>query len=104
MVVEACGTVDAPTVAALPTTRNLIRTAKRVQAIENFMPNPRTLAELIFNEQSVTTANGQRFLLYDNGTNVAKRIVIFGTEKNLELLKETLINRFLIFPIDRLYQ
>lgn len=94
LVAEACGSADDPTVAALPSVMNLRRTASRIQNRDNVNLNPKTLSELVFNENTLLTAKNQKFLLYDSAVNgyendpeEQKRFVIFGTRENLDLLK-----------------
>lgn len=94
LVIEACGSADEPTVAALPKMVNLRRTAARIQNHDNVNVNPKTLNELIFCDDVVTTSRKKNFLLYDSAAHgddddpqSKKRLVIFGTQENLDILK-----------------
>lgn len=91
LVVEACASVDEPTVAALPSIKNLNRLATRIQNKDGICANPKTLIDLVFDENIVTTHDNQNFLLYDSASdeNIGsnERIVIFGTRKNVQILK-----------------
>lgn len=47
------------------------------------------LAELVFSEKYRRTADDKNFILYDSGSNEVEpdhRIVIFGTDENMEFL------------------
>lgn len=84
LVTEACGNADDPTVAALPRIADLRRTAARIQNRDNVNVNPKTLNELLFDDNAVTTSRNKRFLLYDSAVDSDyprsdKRLVIFGT-------------------------
>lgn len=89
LVLQACGSVDSPTISVLPKTKNLIATVKRVQSKEKFKLNPKTLDELNFDGNNATTPNGDYFVLHDNKLeqNDVARFVMFGTKQNLQILK-----------------
>lgn len=74
-------------VAKLPSLKNMataIRSKRnRVNAPR---PNPVTLAELELPEDVVSTLRNEPFLLYDFGPEDENRIVVLGTEKNIEIL------------------
>lgn len=63
LLVQACGSADIPTVAVLPTVKNLVGTVKRHQNEFNGYVNPKLLADLAREPVSVTAADGQSFLL-----------------------------------------
>lgn len=93
LVIEAIGSADAPTVAALPTIRNLRKTANRYITGDN-LPNPASVMEIILNEGNTKTSRNEDFLLYDSARDgipedeeEAKRLIIFGTRNNLDILK-----------------
>lgn len=90
---EACGASDDQTVAALLTLSNLRQTVGRIQNRGNVNMNPKTLAELMFDDKAVTTGRNKKKLLYDSAehsdeSESEKRLVIFGTQENLDVLKE----------------
>lgn len=90
--IEACGNADEPTVAALPEMANLRRTAARILNRENVNINPQTLKELVFDDETVITSRQKKFLLYDSAVDgddpqSEKRLVLFGTRENLDILK-----------------
>lgn len=98
LVLQACGSVQEPTVAVLPKTRNMVATVKRIQCKANLKLNPKTLDELNFDQENSTTGNGDFFVLHDSKCHAkedgdkekdenAERFVIFGTKKNLEIMK-----------------
>lgn len=47
-----------------------------------------SLAELELSEESTRTSRGDKFLLWDSGREDNDRIIVFGTNSNLTLLKE----------------
>lgn len=88
IVVEATTNVKSATLAVLPSVKLMKRTAKRVRRSENIPKQPQTLSALFLEGEFRITSNGENFILYDNGPieELDERIIIFGTEKNLEFL------------------
>ena len=83
---EACGTIDEETGANLPPIRHLRRNIRRHrQRLSRSRPLPLNTQELVLTDEHTKTKDGQDFLLFDSGP-VEKRILIFGTQKNLENL------------------
>lgn len=92
LVLEACGSADDPTVAALPSLHNMRRTAARIQNRSNVNMNPKTLAELVFDDDVVMTSRNKHFLLHDSAVygedpEPENRLLLFGTKENLDILK-----------------
>lgn len=72
-------------VANLPTTVNLLRTARRHRFINTErLPTPKDLPSLVIPDSFSRTMDGEQFLLYDSGGD--ERMLIFSTHRNLELL------------------
>ena len=76
-------TVTEGTAAKLPKLDSLKRTIQRQQAAP---VQPATLELLTLPEEYKRTSKGEQFLLYDSGP-VSQRIIIFGTQRNLEMLQ-----------------
>lgn len=63
---------------------------QRVQKLNNGVPPlPATLKELIIPQQYTVTLKNEQFLLFDSGIQDKERILLFSTNRNLELLSET---------------
>jgi len=72
----------------MPSVSVLKRTVRRIRQKEQAAPpNPKTLLELIIPDDYRTTFDGKPFLLFDSGP-VENRILIFSTQKNLQLLQK----------------
>ena len=86
---EACSTIDEETGATLPPIHHLRRNIRRHrQHLSLSRPLPLNTRELVLTDEQTKTQDGQDFLLFDSGP-VEKRILIFGTKKNLEYLSQT---------------
>ncbi|XP_022160646.1 uncharacterized protein LOC111032207 [Myzus persicae] len=72
----------------MPSVSILKRTVRRIRQKEQAAPpNPKTLLELIIPDDYRSTFDGNPFLLFDSGL-VENRILIFSTQKNLQLLQK----------------
>lgn len=78
--------VKKATAATLPSKNAMRETVYRIRFNPNFPANPRTLDDLNLTADFCTTPNGHNFLLYDSGVVNNKRMVIFGTQGNLDFL------------------
>ena len=72
----------------LPRIEHIRQPIRRFRAVAGDPVNPRDRANvpIILNEFQVTS-NGDRFLLHDSGVGDADRMIIFGTDQCLDLLK-----------------
>ena len=71
----------------LPKMNSLKRTIQRKRSITNSIPvQPQSLEELQIPIEFQRTAKNDVFLLYDSGPEL-RRILIFGTQRNVEMLK-----------------
>lgn len=77
-----------PSIAQLPTNRSLSRSISRVRCDPNAPKNPNTLDELVLDPESCQLDDVSQFLLYDSGTKENSRIVIFGTDENIQFIKQ----------------
>lgn len=71
---------------SLPLKQNIKRCIRNVRSLEGGSLNNPHRREDIHLPESFTTYNGQSFLLHDSGP-INDRVMIFGTEKNLDFLK-----------------
>ena len=72
----------------LPAIRNIRRCVRRHrQDAGNPPPVPRTCADIVIPDEYQITTSGERFLMYDSGAGDEDRILIFGTERNLQILE-----------------
>ena len=75
------------TAVKLPKMNSLKRTIQRKRSITNSIPvQPESLEELQIPIEFQRTAKNDVFLLYDSGPQL-RRILIFGTQRNLEMLR-----------------
>ena len=73
--------------AKLPKLDSLKRTIQRQRVHYNIvMVQPKSLEQLFLPEEYKLTSKGEPFLLYDSGPET-QRILIFGTQRNLEMLQ-----------------
>ena len=70
----------------MPSIQTVRRTIRKARRRINQEPLPRNREELEIPEQYQRLENGELFLLYDSGVGVANRIIIFGTQRNLDML------------------
>lgn len=87
IIAAACNNVEQVVAASLPSIQLMSRMVNRVRNSENSVVNPKNLIELVFDESITQTSNGENFLLYDSGPS-NERLLVFGTAKNLDLLKQ----------------
>ena len=79
--------VSEGTAAKLPKLDSLKRTIQRERVRHLAAPvQPTTLEQLNLPEEYTRTFKGEQFLLYDSGPET-QRILIFGTQRNLEMLE-----------------
>ena len=85
---EGLQTVTEGTAAAkLPKLDSLKRTIQRQRVRQQTAPvQPTTLEQLALPEEYKRTSKGEQFLLYDSGSET-QRILIFGTQRNLEMFQ-----------------
>ena len=84
---ESVVTVSEGTAAKLPKLDSLKRTIQRQRVQQMAAPGqPASLEELVLLAEYQQTAKGEQFLLYDSGPET-QRILIFGTQRNLEMLR-----------------
>ena len=61
--------------------------ARKRKAVNLPHPNPQSLEEIDVPLELRVTANGENFLLYDSGNQDLQRILIFGTDRNIAILR-----------------
>ena len=84
---ESLQTISEGVAAELPKLDSLKRSIQRQRVRHLAAPvQPATLEHLNLPEEYQKTSKGEQFLLYDSGSDT-QRILIFGTERNLEMLK-----------------
>lgn len=71
--------------AALPKTKSMAQTIRRVRVNKDIPPAPTSLDDLVIPE-SLKSIKDEKFLLYDSGPG-PNRILIFSTQRNLEMLR-----------------
>ncbi|XP_068245328.1 uncharacterized protein [Palaemon carinicauda] len=85
---EACRSIDEETRANLPPIHHLRRNIRRHrQRLSRSRPLSLNAQELVLTDEYTKTQDGQDFLLFDSGP-IDKRILIFGTQKNLDYLSQ----------------
>lgn len=78
--------------AVVPGASQLVQTVNRVRKDPQAPRNPKTVAELRFPEVYTKTRNNENFILFDSALSgedyddESFRIIMFGTEKNLDFL------------------
>ena len=83
---ETAGTSQA-TVGVLPSVTAMKKTTQRIRrAAEAPFARPTSLTELDIQPPYTMTSSNQSFLLWDSGAGDRNRILVFSTERNLELL------------------
>ena len=84
---ECLETISEGIAAVLPKLDSLKRTIQRQRVRHLAAPvQPDTLEKLILPEQYKRTCKDEQFILYDSGPET-QRILIFGTQRNLEMLQ-----------------
>ena len=79
--------VSEVTATKLPRLDSLKRTIQRERVRHLAAPvQPTTLEQLLLPGEYTHTLKGEQFLLYDSGPE-AQRILIFGTQRNVEMLE-----------------
>ena len=72
----------------LPAIRNIRQCVLRHRKdAGNPPPVPRTRGDIVIPDEYQITRSGERFLMYDTGAVDEDRILIFGTERNLQILE-----------------
>ena len=71
----------------LDSVKKTIRNCKRIQ--DDDFGNPTTCAEIVIPNSYALTHKGENFLLFDSGIGDVNRLLLFGTPKFLNLLKES---------------
>jgi hypothetical protein len=89
VVASAVASISEAVQGALPIEQNLKRLVKRARRLnESVYPtNPTSRAQIVIPEQLKKTLKNSNFILYDSGIGDANRIIIFGTQANLDMLK-----------------
>ena len=88
---ETLQTVSEGTSAKLPKLDSLKRTIQRQRVRLQAAPvQPTSLEQLTLPEEYKRTSKGEQFLLYDSGPET-QRILIFGTQRNLEMLEQSTV-------------
>lgn len=75
--------------AHLSTPANLKRCIRKCRKPEEIISEPTSRSAIHLTGKYLITEEGNKFLYYDSGEEVDKRILIFTTEENLELLKSS---------------
>lgn len=89
IIMESMVNVQKATAASLPKPNTLRRQINRIRSDSEIPANPKELKDLVLTAGFCTTENGHQFLLYDSGqANATKRILMFGTNDNLNFLKQ----------------
>ena len=84
---ECLQTVTEGAAAKLPKLDSLKRTIQRQRVRQQAAPvQPTSLEQLTLPEEYKQSSKGEQFLLYDSGPET-QRILIFGTQRNLEMLQ-----------------
>ena len=84
---ECLQTVTEGTAAKLPKLDSLKRTIQRQRVRQQAAPvQPTSLEQLTLPEECKQSSKGEQFLLYEAGPET-QRILIFGTQRNLEMLQ-----------------
>lgn len=86
IIAEATANVSKVVAASLPKSSELRRIVNRQRHNPEMPKNPKTLSELNLTAEFCRTLRGENFLLYDSGPDENKRIVMFGTNANLNFL------------------
>ena len=85
---ESLQTVSEGVAAKLPKLDSLKRSIQRQRVRQLAAPvQPATLEHLCLPEEYQKTAKNEQFLLHDSGPDSQQRILIFGTQRNLEMLE-----------------
>ena len=89
IVSDSLQTVTEGAAAKLPKLDSLKRTIQRQRVHHNVVTvQPTSLEHLFLPEEYKLTSKGEPFLLYDSGSET-QRILIFGTQRNLEMLQSS---------------
>lgn len=75
--------------AVIPSQSQLVQTVNRVRNLAKNPQNSKTIAELWFDEKHSQTISKKNFILFDSGVEEEDgnfRIIIFGTQENLDFL------------------
>ncbi|XP_043278365.1 uncharacterized protein [Venturia canescens] len=85
IVSRAASEIPDSVVVEMPSTSSLKKMLRNNRSNENHLPNPPSRESLILPPQYRETEKKENFLIWDKGA-VEDRIIIFGTEENLDLL------------------
>ena len=85
-VLEDCGQAVAPRLPKVQSMKRTIRTVRQQTLSGPTLPS--ACSEIVFPPELTITFKGDQFLMYDSGQ-VEKRIVIFATKRNLQLLSQS---------------
>ena len=89
LVQQAQATLSNEALAEMPQYNSLQRNVQRKRKINGDpIANPRNIEEIAIPNSLRQTLRGDNFLLYDSGVEDADRFLIFGTQKNLDILAE----------------
>ena len=81
--------ISGPTAAKPPKLDSIKRTIRRERQVRDIAPvQPETLHDLAIPPEFMITAKEENFLLYDSGPDLT-RILIFGTQKNCNMLTKS---------------
>lgn len=77
-------------VAKLPVVRHLKRNIHNARkSIDSLPPLPRHRKDITFPDCMVTTSRGDNFVLHDSGVGDERRMFIFGTRQNVDILRRS---------------
>ena len=86
IVQDTTATITRECAVALPKYKSL---ARSIQRQRGWGINPTTLKDVAIPSELQLTLQGEKFLAYDSGSDDRKRLLIFSTEQNLDLVKST---------------
>jgi len=90
IITQSVSTISEDAKGKLPTVHHLRRNVRRHrQAVNNPLPVPQTVDEIVIPDRYKVTHDGQDFLLFDSGSDDNNRMLIFGTRDNIRLLETT---------------
>ena len=90
IITQSVSTITDDAKTKLPTVHHLRRNVRRhCQAVNNPLPVPLNVDEIVITDRYKVTHDGQDFLLFDTGSDNNNRMLIFGTHDNIRLLETT---------------
>ena len=76
-------------ISEMPQYTTLQRSIQRKRKVNGDpIANPRAIEDVVIPDGLRQTLRGEHFLLHDSGANDPDRFLIFGTERNLDMLAE----------------